>query len=84
MSYKIDISRKALKFINKQPEDQKRRIFSAIYRLPDQGDRRALRGGKDLFRLRVGDYRIIYSADDGKLVVYVIDANNRGDIYKRY
>ena len=28
--------------------------------------------------------RIIYSVDHGKLVVYVIDANSRGTIYKRY
>lgn len=84
MSYKIDIDKKALKFINKQPKDQKRRILAAIYRLPDQGDRRVMQGAKDLFRLRVGDYRVLYSVDGGRLVVYVIDADNRGDIYKRY
>ena len=39
---------------------------------------------KGLLRLRVGDYRIIYSVDNGKLIVYVIDAGNRGEIYNRY
>ena len=39
---------------------------------------------KGLYRLRVGDYTIIYSVDNGKLIVYVVDAGNRGDIYKRY
>lgn len=29
-------------------------------------------------------YRIIYSVDNGKLIVYIVDAGNRGDIYKRY
>lgn len=38
---------------------------------------------KGLFRLRVGEYRIIYSVDDGKLIVYVIDAGNRGQIYNK-
>lgn len=35
-------------------------------------------------RLRVGDYRIIYRVDNGRLIVLVIDAGSRGDIYKRY
>ena len=38
----------------------------------------------DLLRLRVGNYRIVYTVDNGKLIVYVIDIDNRGDIYKRY
>lgn len=84
MKYDIQIDRRALKFISKQDEEQKRRIFSAISRLPEQGDRKRLAGYNDLFRLRVGEYRIIYSVDGGKLTVYVIDAGNRGDIYKRY
>ena len=43
-----------------------------------------LKGYDDLLRLRVGDYRIIYTVDNGKLIIYVIDIDNRGDIYKRY
>ena len=39
---------------------------------------------KGLFRLRVGDYRVIYSVDNGCLIVYVVDAGNRGEIYNRY
>ena len=86
MSYKIQIDRKALKFINKQPQDQKRRILSAIWKLPDSGDRKQLKGNSNqgLFRLRVGEYRIIYSVDSGKLFVYVVNAGPCGEIYKRY
>ena len=32
----------------------------------------------------VGAFRILYTVDNGKLVVCVIDAGNRGDVYKRY
>ena len=84
MNYEIKIERKALKFINRQPPDQKRRIMSAINKLPGQGDRRSLKGAKGLFRLRVGDYRLVYFVNNGQLIVYVIDADNRGDVYKRY
>ena len=86
MSYEIQIDRKALKFINKQPQEQKRRILSAIWKLPDIGDIKPLQGkdNEGLLRLRVGDYRVIYSVDNGRLTVYVVDAGNRGQIYNRY
>ena len=84
MSYSIKIERKALKFINKQERAQRVRILSAIYKLPDKGDRKKLGGVDDVYRLRVGTYRILYTVDGGELTVYVIDADNRGDVYKRY
>ncbi len=34
--------------------------------------------------MRVDDYRIIFTIDNGKLIIGVVDAGNRGDIYKRY
>lgn len=84
MSYNIVIERKALKFINKQPPEQKRRLLSAIYKLPEDGDITRLNAKDALYRLRVGEYRVIYTIDNGNLIVYVIDAGNRGQIYKRY
>lgn len=83
MTYKISIDKKAQKFILKQPKDKQKLIYKAIYNLPS-GDTRPLKGYKGLNRLRVGDYRIIYTVDNGKLFVYVVDAGNRGDVYKRY
>lgn len=82
MSYNIQIERKALKFINKQSPEQKRRILAAICRLPTEGDIKPLEGNPGLFRLRVGDYRIIYSVDHGKTIVYAVKVGNRGDVYK--
>lgn len=43
-----------------------------------------LKGHTNLLRLRVGNYRIIYSIDNGKCTIYVIDIENRGEIYNRY
>lgn len=43
-----------------------------------------LKGHQDLLRLRVGDYRVIYTVNNGKLIVCVVDIGNRGDVYKRY
>ena len=43
-----------------------------------------MKGHSDLLRLRVGEYRIIYTVDNGELIIYVVDAGNRGEIYKKY
>lgn len=83
MIYKISIDKKAQKFILKQQKNKQILIYKAIYNLP-AGDTRPLEGHKGLSRLRVGNYRIIYSIDHGELLICIVDAGNRGDIYKRY
>ena len=82
--YKIVLKKKAKKFIDKLPLPEKKRIISAIEKLPDGEDIKRLQGYDDVLRLRVGTYRIIYTVDNGKLGVTVIDAGNRGQIYNRY
>lgn len=82
--YQIIVKKKANKFIEKLPINERKRIAHAIEQLPNGDDIKKLRGYDKLLRLRVGEYRIIYSVDNGKLIIYVVDAGNRGDIYKRY
>ncbi len=82
--YKVIIKKKAKKFIDELPKNDRGRIAAAIEELPNGSDIRPLKGHEGLLRLRVGNYRIIYTVDNGELVVYVIDADNRGQIYKRY
>lgn len=84
MSYTILYEKPALKFIKKQPKEQQRRILEAIHALPDHGDIKQMKGHSDLLRLRVGSYRIIYSVDNGQLIIHIIDVGNRGQIYNRY
>ena len=77
--YKI-IKKKAKKFIDKLPQNERYRIVKAIELLPNGEDIKKLKGHDDLLRLRVGNYRIIYTVNHGELIVLVIDAGNRGDI----
>lgn len=72
------------KFIDRLPLNEKKRVVAAIERLPNGEDIKKLKGHADLLRLRVGEYRIIYTVDHGELIVMVIDADNRGQIYNRY
>jgi len=82
--YQIVIKKRAKKFIDKLPMNERKRLVFAIECLPDGEDIKKLKRHDELLRLRVGNYRIIYTVDNGKLIVYVIDVDNRGDIYKRY
>lgn len=86
MSYEIRIEKAASKFIQKLPAPDKERVLKAIKKLPDEGDIKQLKGQKSsgFYRLRVGNYRIIYTVDHGKLIVCVVDAGNRGQIYNKY
>jgi len=38
--------------------------------------------GRDGYRLRIGNYRAIYTVDAGQLVILVVNVGPRGDIYK--
>jgi len=37
---------------------------------------------KDMYRFRIGDYRIFYKVDDSNKIVFIIDIENRQDAYK--
>ena len=53
-------------------EDIKNDPFAAVSRL----------SGSKFFRLRVGDYRVILDLQQGKLVIFVIQTDNRKRVYK--
>ncbi len=82
MSYNIEISKMARKFIEKQPKTNQFKLLSSIAKLPHEGDIKALSGKKDTYRLRVNDYRIIYTKQNDILLITVVNIGNRGQIYK--
>ncbi|MFC0040637.1 type II toxin-antitoxin system RelE family toxin [Actinomadura rayongensis] len=45
-------------------------------------DIKALQGHSARWRLRVGDYRVVYTVEDGQLIVWVLAVGNRRDIYR--
>ena len=81
MKYRIEINKRSQKFIKAQPHNQQERLLKAIYKLPE-GDIKPLSGYKGVFRLRVGDYRVIYEQRNDILLITVVNVGNRGQIYK--
>jgi mRNA interferase RelE/StbE len=49
---------------------------------PSSFDLKALQGQPGCWRLRVGDYRAVYTLEDGRLIVWVLAVGNRRDIYR--
>jgi len=82
VSYKIVIEKPAMKFLQKQPQAQRERLLRAIQGLPDNGDIKPMSGHENLYRLRVGSYRVIYTIEGDLLIVRVLTIGNRGDVYK--
>ena len=75
----IRYSKQALKHIKTIPSPMKERIKTGIEKFPS-GDIKTLVGYQNMFRLRVGNYRIIYkTTPDG---IYIEDILPRGEAYK--
>lgn len=78
--WKIELTPAAVRQLRKLDGMVRRRIVIAIDRLtatPRPAGVKALTGHADLLRIRVGDYRVIYTVRDEQLVVLVIAAAHR-------
>jgi mRNA interferase RelE/StbE len=72
----------ATKALRKLPRDEQERILAAIRRLP-AGDVRRLKGRRDEWRLRVGDWRALIRLDQNARLFVVTAVMPRGRAYDR-
>jgi len=77
----IEYSRQAVKAIRELDRATKKRIKAGIENLP-AGDVKKLQGSKKSFRLRIGDWRVIFSFV-AKDMILIEKIGERGSIYKR-
>jgi mRNA interferase RelE/StbE len=87
MNYKIELSSRSLKYLNKLDPKTKNRISNYLELLSENPrnpelDIKRLQGETSLYRLRVGSYRILYTIKNNQLIIMVINIGSRGDIYK--
>lgn len=84
--YQIAFARPATKSFEDLTEQLQRRIGTEIDGLrtePRPQGCEKLKGRKDQYRIRVGDYRIIYMIEDSVLTVLVLQIGNRRDVYRK-
>jgi mRNA interferase RelE/StbE len=86
MSYKVVVFPKAQRQIAALPVNIQKRVHELIKSLKDDPrppGTKKLRGDVNLYRQRIGDYRLIYSVEGRFLVICVLAAGHRKDVYKR-
>ena len=76
----IQYAKQAVKAIKKLDVSTKQRIRRGINGIP-AGDVKKLQGHTELFRLRIGDWRILFTYVDADAVL-IVRISSRGDIYK--
>ena len=83
-SYSLRIKRSAAKEIEALPPKDRRRVVARIESLADNArpPRSEKLSGEEKYRLRQGDYRILYEIIDTELVVTVVKVGNRRDVYR--
>lgn len=83
-SYSISFSRSARKELEVLPALVVQRIFSKIESLatsPRPSGCRKLKGSDNLWRIKVGEYRVIYSISDSSILIDIIAVRHRSHAY---
>ena len=82
--FKIEFKVAASKSLERLEKKDQLRIYAAIELLGDnpRPPLAAKIKGSDYFRVRVGDFRILYLIDSGRLIILIIDVGHRREIYR--
>ena len=83
--YAVELKASARKELERLPSKLIERIFPKLEALGDDprpAGCKKLKGGQQEWRIRVGDYRVVYVIDDAKLRVSVTRIRNRSEVYE--
>ena len=83
--YNVEISRTAERQLRRLPTEHRQRVAQTMALLaidPHPRGSRKLTGYDDVFRVRTGRYRVIYSIEQARLVVLVLKIGHRKDVYR--
>ncbi|MEQ4488265.1 MAG: type II toxin-antitoxin system RelE/ParE family toxin [Dehalococcoides mccartyi] len=82
--YRIDLRRKAQQDLDKLPKKDFEAVIETIRELANTPRPKGIEKlkGSGLWRVRQGDYRIVYNIDDKQSLVIIVRIGNRRDIYR--
>lgn len=83
--YTVEFRRSAEKDLRRLEPAVQRRVLRAAETLADNprpNGCRKLQGSENAFRIRVGDYRVIYTVDDAVLIVAIERVRHRREVYR--
>lgn len=85
--FEIIFSPQARQSLKKIPPNIQQRLLKKISLLsqnPRPSGVKVLKGEKGLLRIRVGDYRIIYTIENKLLIITIIQIGHRREIYRQF
>jgi len=83
--YQVEIVGAAKRQLRKLSKENQRRVLDSVEKLaqnPRPHGYKQLQGEENLFRVRAGDYRVIYEIRDEILLVYVLTVTHRREVYR--
>ncbi len=87
MTYRIDVAPAALRQLRKLDPQARRKVQAAIELLaeePRPPAAKMLVNSGGAWRVRIGDYRVVYDIEDGRLVVLVLAVAHRREVYRSF
>ena len=84
-SYSVELTRTAEKQLRRVAKRARSRLLDAIEALgtkPRPQGARKLQGYEDIYRIRVGQYRVVHEVIDDRVLVIVLKLGHRKDIYR--
>ena len=88
MEIELNLTKSADKFFTKHTQiyDKFIQNLKSFYCENNQNiDIKAMKGHKNLYRMRINDYRVIYSIQNGKMIIIsVLMVASRGQVYKKF
>lgn len=84
MTYALFIERRAQHSLSRIAAEDRERIAGAIRRLAEAPRPPGVKklSGRNAWRIRVGDYRVLYEIQDERLLILVVDIGHRREIYR--
>jgi len=85
MTHRIEFAKPAIKQFKALPPQAQQRLkpkIDALSQEPRPAGMVKLSGKDDLYRIRVGNYRIIYAIEDDQLLVLVLTIGHRREVYR--
>jgi mRNA interferase RelE/StbE len=85
MAYDVQLKPSAKRALDDLPKPDKIRVIAALERLADNPRQHGvikLEAESDLYRVRIGNYRAVFTIEDDRLVVLVLKVGHRREIYR--
>lgn len=85
MSYRVELTARAAKQLEALPQLFRKKVgarIDALAKQPRPSNSKKLTDRDNLYRLRVGDYRVIYQIEDRIVLITVIRIGHRRDLYR--